>query len=250
MLMRYRIIQCAVVLSLLLNACAPKKLAVKSIATNAVVLNKNSAEDKEFVDLINPYKTQIDKEMNQVLIVSSSAAMKGQPEGDLGNLVSDIILVKANEYAKEKVDVCMLNNGGLRTSLPAGEITLGKVFELMPFENEMVVVTLDGKQVQKMFNYAAKEGGMPMSGATAEIKDTVAVNIMIGGVAFDVNKNYKVATSDYLAAGGDKMKFFKQPVAYEPMKKKIRDAIIEYMVEENKKGNKLNPHKDGRFKKQ
>ena len=248
--MRYRIIAYSAAFALVLQACAPKKLAVKSIETNAVVLNQMSAEDKEFVDLINPYKIQIDKEMNQVLIVSNAAAMKGQPEGELGNLVADIILAKANDYAKQKVDVCMLNNGGLRSALPAGEITLGKVFELMPFENEMVVVTMDGKKMQQMFNYAAKEGGMPLAGATAEIKDTAAVNIKIGGEAFDENKTYKVATSDYLAAGGDKMKFFKNPVAYEPMKKKIRDAIIEYMMDENKKGNKLNPHKDGRLKKQ
>lgn len=232
---------------MLWQACGSSKLAVKKIDTNAIALNKNSEEDKEMLDMINPYKQQIDKEMNEVLISSPKAATKGQPEGELGNLVSDIVLAKANERSKQKVDMCMLNNGGLRSALPAGDITLGKVFELMPFENEMVVVTLEGQKVQEMLNYAASNGGMPLAGLTAEIKDTTAINIKIGGEAFDISKSYRVATSDYLAGGGDKMKFFKNPISLEVTKLKIRDAIIEYMREENKKGNKLNPHKDGRF---
>lgn len=232
---------------MLWQACGSSKLAVKKIDTNAIALNKNSEEDKEMLDMINPYKQQIDKEMNEVLISSPKAATKGQPEGELGNLVSDIVLAKANERSKQKVDMCMLNNGGLRSSLPAGDITLGKVFELMPFENELVVVTLEGKKVQEMLNYAASNGGMPLAGLTAEIKDTTAINIKIGGENFDSSKIYRVATSDYLAGGGDKMKFFKNPISLEVTKLKIRDAIIEYMREENKKGNKLNPHKDGRF---
>ena len=232
---------------MLWQACGSSKLAVKKIDTNAIALNKNSEEDKEMLDMINPYKQQIDKEMNEVLISSPKAATKGQPEGELGNLVSDIVLAKANERSKQKVDMCMLNNGGLRSALPAGDITLGKVFELMPFENELVVVTLEGKKVQEMLNYAASNGGMPLAGLTAEIKDTTAINIKIGGENFDSSKIYRVATSDYLAGGGDKMKFFKNPISLEVTKLKIRDAIIEYMREENKKGNKLNPHKDGRF---
>ncbi len=231
----------------IVNSCSPK-LKVDKIETSSTQLNKSSAEDPEFVDIIKPYKTKIDGEMNSVLIVSTNSATKGQPEGELGNLVADIVLNKASEYLKEKVDICMLNNGGLRTSLPEGEIILGKVFELMPFENEIVVVKLSGKKTKDMFNYIARSGGVPISGATAILGDSSITNIMIGGVAFDETKTYTIATSDYLAGGGDKMRFFNNPISIMPTKHKMRDALIDYMVDENKKGNKLNPKKDGRLK--
>jgi len=229
-------------------SCKSTKLAVEKIETSSTQLNKNSEEDKAFLDEILPYKLKIDKEMNGVLIVSNADATKGQPESALGNLVSDIVLAKANQYCKEKVDMCMLNNGGLRTSLPAGEILLGKVYELMPFENEIVVVTMSGKQTRKMLDYIARSGGVPLAGATAIINDSNLTSIKIAGLDFNEEKNYRVATSDYLAGGGDKMRFFKDPISIEITKHKMRDALIEYMVDENTKGNKLNPKKDGRLR--
>jgi 2',3'-cyclic-nucleotide 2'-phosphodiesterase (5'-nucleotidase family) len=230
-------------------SCKSPQLIVANIETSNTQLNKNSEEDKAFLDEITPYRLRIEKEMNTVLITSTAAAVKGQPESELGNLVSDIVLAKANQYTKEKVDLCMLNNGGLRTSLPEGEITLGKIFELMPFENEIVVITLSGKQIKQMFNYIAKSGGVPLAGAAATLTDSSATNIKIGGLDFDENKNYRLTTSDYLAGGGDKMFFFNNPIALEPTKHKLRDALVEYMIDENAKGNKLNPKKDGRLKK-
>jgi 2',3'-cyclic-nucleotide 2'-phosphodiesterase (5'-nucleotidase family) len=237
-----------VALFIIIISCKSPKLVVEKIETTSTQLNKNSEEDKAFLDEINPYKQKIDKEMNNVLIISTADATKGQPESTLGNLVSDIVLVKANQYSKEKVDMCMLNNGGLRTSLPTGEILLGKVFELMPFENEIVIVTLSGKQTRKMLDYVARSGGVPLAGATAIISDSTASNIKVAGADFNEEKNYRIATSDYLAGGGDKMQFFKNPISIEPTKHKLRDALIEYMVDENTKGNKLNPQKDGRLK--
>jgi len=225
------------------------KLKVSKIETSNTQLNKNSEEDKEFLDVINPFKIQIDAEMNAILIVSEAEATKGQPEGELGNLVADIVLKKTRDYTTDAVDICMLNNGGLRTSLPKGDIILGKVFELMPFENEMVLLTLSGKQTRQLFNYIGRSGGVPLAGATATITDTNIVDIKINNKPFDEGITYNIVTSDYLAGGGDKMRFFNNPVNYKPIKHKLRDALVEYMIEENKKGNTLKPKKDGRLTK-
>ena len=102
--------------------------------------------DSVLIAEIAPYKSGMDKTMNEVLNTSDVAMTKDVPEGLLGNFVADLILKKANDYYAPddgaKVSICILNNGGLRTPLPKGDITRGKVFELMPFENEMVFIQL------------------------------------------------------------------------------------------------------------
>lgn len=236
----------------LIAGCSTKT-KLKKVETSSISFKstENGAEDKAIAAYIEPYKKKMDAEMNAVLIISENAMVKDLPESSLGNMVSDIVLKKASEKynAKfgKKVDMVLLNNGGLRTSFPKGEITKGKVFELMPFENEIVVLTLSGEKTQQLFDYIAHAKGMPVAGIKMGIKDTIPTNVLIGGIPFDNTKTYTVATSDYLSAGGDKMRFFNNPIKIDNVGYKLRDALIDYMVEENAKGNKLNSKKDGRI---
>jgi 2',3'-cyclic-nucleotide 2'-phosphodiesterase (5'-nucleotidase family) len=117
----------------------------------------------------------------------------------------------------------------------------------MPFENTMVIITLSGEKTLQLFNYIAKAGGETVSGFTMGIKDTSAVNILVNGKPFDISKNYKVVTSDYSANGGDKMVFFNNPVKREDLQNKLRDAIIEYVKDQNSKGNTLRAKLDKRI---
>lgn len=235
---------------LLFVSCSQQAKLVKTEKGN-VQLNKDQKPDSSIQAIINPYKAPLDAEMNDVLIISDAIAIKGDPESTLGNLVADIVLIKTNEKYKakfnESVDFCLLNKGGLRTSLPKGDITVGKVFELMPFENEIVVLTLSGKKTQEMFDYIAYNKGMPFAGIKMGIRDTGAVNMLVNGKPFDINKNYKIVTSDYLSAGGDKMRFFNKPIAIDTIKYLMRNALIDYMREEGKKGKTLQPKLDGRI---
>ncbi len=224
---------------------------VSKIEPSAVQLNAEKEEDKAILAMIEPYKSTLEKEMTEVLIVSEDEAVKGQPEGKLGNLIADITLARTNEYLKElglpPADICMLNNGGLRTSLPKGEISMGKIFELMPFENMIVVLTMNGAQTQEMFNYIGRANGVPLAGARLKIVNEQPKEITINGVPFDANKTYRVVTSDYLAGGGDKMRFFNEPLEKKFLNRKLREAIAEYMLMEGKKGNKLQPKLDQRI---
>jgi len=220
--------------------------AVISIDTNYRV-----KEDTAALRIIKPFKEQMDSKMNEALAYSSVAMNRNQPEGLLNDFVADLILKKSNELYKpsdnKKIDFCILNYGGLRSSLSKGKITLKKVYELMPFENALVVITLSGEKTKQMFNYIAKAGGEPISGFSMGIKDTIADNILVNGKSFDVTRNYKIVTSDYLANGGDKMNFFKKPIGREDIGIKIRDAIIIYLKEETSKGDTLKEVLDNRI---
>lgn len=235
----------------ILFSCQPKySKLVKAERAYVIINDSTTTSDARFDSLIAPYKRIIDAEMNEVLIISETPIVKEQPEGALGNMVADIVLKKTMDKLpiniQEEPIFCILNNGGLRTSLPQGEITRKKIYELMPFENEIVVLTLTYENTQELMNYIARSGGVPVAGIKMGIQKNEAVNIFVNGNPFDKNKNYKIVTSDYLAEGGDKMFFFKNPVNKEIMSLKIRDVLIEHMKEEHKKGNTLNPKKDGR----
>ena len=204
--------------------------------------------------LIKPYQENLAKEMKEVLVISSEEFPKEKEKAEtkLGNFIADLSLQMANllYYPSDyhTIDFCFLNNGGLRTSLPKGEITRGQLFELMPFENELVVVTISQTNFDSLVNYTKKVGGQPISGVKFNFSTATPV------IKFKYRKNdkllngtYKVLTSDYLANGGDNMSFFLNPIAYEPVGIKLRDAIIQYCIQENTNGKQLVGKLDGRI---
>jgi len=226
---------------------------IKSISSSYIEFSTETTpnDDESAAKLIKPYKLKLESEMNAVLAICELNMFKANPEGVLGNFVSDLTLEKGNEYCLKnnisKADICLLNNGGLRTTLPKGNITRGRIFELMPFENELVVLTLSGEKTQGLFDFLARVNGMPLAGAKLGIENKKPVNILVGGKAFDLNKTYRVLTSDYLADGGDKMRFFKDPLKRENVGNKLRDAIIEFIKEQGDKGLTITAKLDGRI---
>lgn len=208
--------------------------------------------DKEQEEIILAYRESLEADMSRVLVYSEHVMERGSPEGKLNNFVADLVFGIGKEiYLPDDgkaIDFCLLNYGGLRVPLPEGEITYERVFELLPFENEMVVITLTGEKTRELFQYlAASERGMPVSGISLTIKDNEPHEVLIDGNEFDINKSYKVLTSDYLAGGGDNMNFFLQPVNYELLAKRVRDAIILHMQRVDEEGNKIKSELDGRI---
>jgi len=245
---------------ILLSACTlQNNIASKENKVIAV-----SAEaDSLITSIIYPYKIGIDSVMNEVLCVSEMEMTKGKPESLLGNFVTDLCLEMYDSIA----DICVMNNGGLRSSLPSGEITRGDIYKLMPFENELVVLELNAEEVYELAEYITKRGGEPFSGLNIYSLDSIEIidskdilhrnnnNITVWMYTSDCRGNYiplgkddinsytlKVLTSDYLANGGDKMSFFNNKNQLK-VGLKIRDAIINYCKLEQTISSKL----DGRI---
>jgi 2',3'-cyclic-nucleotide 2'-phosphodiesterase (5'-nucleotidase family) len=137
--------------------------------------------------------------------------------------------------------------GSLRKSLPKGKITEADIYELMPFNNKLVVITLSGEKTNKLLEYIASQGGEVVANLKMKIKNKKPQDVFIDGKAFDINKKYRILTYDYLASGGDNMKFFLEPIKMELIDIVGRDAILEFIFEETEKGNKLNAQLDGRI---
>lgn len=199
-----------------------------------------------------PYRDSVTAVMNGILAHSSQPMSKGTPESLLGNFVSDLVFVRGtadcDRTRKRPPDLCLLNIGGLRSSLPAGDILLRHVYELMPFDNEIVIVELAGADMEQLFHYIWERKGCPVSNLKLVLEDSTWKEVTIGGLPFDPQRTYRVLTSDYLARGGDNMSFFEHPVSYETTGLRIRDAIIDHVRKAGLSGQPIHAELDGRIR--
>jgi 2',3'-cyclic-nucleotide 2'-phosphodiesterase (5'-nucleotidase family) len=120
-----------------------------------------------------------------------------------GNWFTDLMLA-----ARPDAQVALTNGGGLRADIPAGELTYGRLYEAMPFDNRFAIVDLKGKHIRRLVasNLQRGSGINAWGGLTAKARcknNKLAVEIMIGGKPLSDEANYKVVTSDFLASGGD-----------------------------------------------
>jgi 2',3'-cyclic-nucleotide 2'-phosphodiesterase (5'-nucleotidase family) len=219
--------------------------------TQQYALGKTSAIDSSVYQTILPYSQKVNSIMDSVIGQSETAMEKRQPESKLGDFVTDAILYEANKICntnnQPKVDFAFVNNGGLRSALPFGDITVGNIFSLMPFENEMTVLTLNGITTKQLVEFIIDKGGIPVSNIKIVIQNKKAIEVKINGADFDSTKTYRVVTSDYLANGGDKLTFLSQALNKENLNMKLRDALLIRIKEITASGKKINPKIEGRI---
>ncbi len=234
----------------LLTACK-QNVDVKNISGRLVTIDSTMVDDTIIAGIVSPYREEIDKQMNRIIGISEKVLSPYYPESPLSNLVSDIIRKRALSYLKSNnADslslISLMNIKGLRATLPKGNITVRNIFEIMPFENQIVVLKLSGESVKSFFHYISTTNGEGISGARLVIKDKKAESIAIDGQAIDLNQNYYLATSDYLANGGDYFSMITNPIHSELIGCKIREAIIEYIEELNQNNINIVCNIDGR----
>ena len=193
---------------LLLLGCKTFSL---SLEQDGLINIKNATADSTILELYEPYKLQIDKQMNVQIGVLENDLLKEKPESNLGNLCAHIALVQTQLYLNSKIDFAILNYGGLRVpSIAKGNL----------------LTAVDGIRF-KISNGLPKE-------------------ILINGEPFDLSKNYTIATIDYLANGGDKMDFLREK-KQNMTGVFFRDAIIEYIKKQTLNGQTIKAEKDGRL---
>lgn len=198
-----------------------------------MAMDTTVAEDEAINAIIAPYKEELDAKMDRVIGVAADEFNNNAgPTGEstLGDFVSDLLLIQSKKEYGE-VDLAVINHrGGLRTSIRKGDITVRNIFELMPFENEIWIMELNGEEVQQLFDNAARRKSNAIAGATYTIvNDSRAENILIDGEPFDPSRTYKLSISDYLAGGGGGHGFLAEKEALADNDYLCRDMIIEYI---------------------
>ncbi len=230
-----------IILTVTLLSCKGSEhehLGITEINSSRIEVNDDIKENEEISGFIAPYKEHLNKTLDSVL--AHNPRLLSKNDGDmntaLGNLMADAVMIQANpviqKSAGRDIDLVLLNHGGIRAELPAGGITTRSAYNLMPFENEIVVAELTGKQIRKMLKYLEKaKKAHPVSGIQIRAtKNFKIIDASINGKQIEEDETYLVATSDYLSNGGDNMQFFKEAVNMYKTGYKVRNSLIDYFT--------------------
>jgi 2',3'-cyclic-nucleotide 2'-phosphodiesterase (5'-nucleotidase family) len=212
----------------LLPACN-KQVKVVSVSTEALPVDASSdaIQDTVYLKQLAPIKADLEQQLNVQIGYAPERLWVGDPECPMLNWATDALWEAAKKVYPEKVDIAIVNMGGMRCEWPAGPITKEKVFELMPFDNELVVLTLKGEDIISLCESFAKYGGQGVAGMRVTVIDGNLADVQVGGKAVDPKALYTVATSDYLSGGTDHMEALTRYVEYWKSDLKIRDLYME-----------------------
>ena len=224
-------------------------VTVRGIAGTRIPVDStyNQSTDLTVMSIIQSYKSQLDEQMNVVIGEAAARMWAAIPESPLTNLTADVILAEANKQAQ--TDFSIMNHQGIRATVNQGAITLGNMYELFPFENQLVMLDLKGQYVEDLFKFYARKGGEGVSSSVQlVIKDKTIHSLLINGKPLDKDKTYRIATIDYLAQGNDGMKALSYAENITTNNKLLRTLLVEYVKEQTAQGKSIHAVNDGRIK--
>jgi len=217
-----------------------------------IEINQQVLSDSSIVKYYQPFKKNLEESLMNTPISYSPETYKkndGELNSTLSNMFADATYEMSNpvfnKMSGENIDIVLLNNGGIRSIISKGNISEKTAFELMPFENSIVVLELNGLSIIKMIDYLRKvKLQHPINGLQITLNNDYSVNeVKINGVSIENEKKYYVATTDYLLEGGDKMYFLAETTKTTDINYKMRDILIDYF----KKYDTLKLKSDNRF---
>jgi 2',3'-cyclic-nucleotide 2'-phosphodiesterase (5'-nucleotidase family) len=201
-------------------------------------------KDSSIIVLTQPYRDSVTKTMNEIIGYAENDMQLKQPNSSIGNYFADAILHSAQKKFNKKVDAAIVNIGGIRlTQLKKGQVTKSHIYELMPFENMVVLLSIKGDVLQQFLNHIASTGGWPIAGIKMQIKNKQAINVFINDQPISKDKFYTLATSDYVANGGENAIMLKT-IPKDDKGYLIRDAVFDYI---KNSGNKIQASEEKRI---
>jgi len=213
-----------------------EQVQLQKISGQNIKVDANLPGVDSIDEYIKPYKSSIEDEMNTPLSYSSKAMYKNDTPYNtaIGNMMADAVFEIANpvfyQRFNDSIDAVLLNHGGIRAGINKGKITTRTAYNIMPFENMVVVAKLDHKGVERMVEYLSKaKKAHPISNMSIKLNENWKVlDFRIAENAIEKGQFYYIATSDYLVNGGDNMTFFQEAEAIYPTDYKLRSLLIDY----------------------
>lgn len=237
--------------AIVLFSCKKEPQRIIKIKGKQLFVNKDFNPTAAIDSLVKPYRIKVEKEMNTALSYTPIEINRydGKLESSLGNLMADMCYEIANPIFNSRtgknIDFAMFNFGGIRASISKGEITNRNAFQLMPFENSLVVVELTTEKINELVLYLIQQKkAHPLSKQINLSIDENSYELKINNKPIDKSRTYFVLTSDYLQNGGDNMIFFSNPLNLFKTDYKVRNAIIDYFTANDT----IKVKKNGRFR--
>ena len=229
-----RFLQLLSILIILSSSACQNKVSGRLANHELLTIDEATAADSSMLAFIKPYRDTLNLLMDEVIGCNEAYMRSEKPESPLSNFVADLVFQAGVSFLAESgihdIDIIsIINVRGLRAPLQQGKVTMRNAFEIMPFENQMTLVRLNGMQMKRLFNHIAKSKGDGISGAAFIMNGENAEDITVGGKPLEDNAEYWVVTSDYLANGGDGYDVFQESEHILTADAKIRDLIIAHI---------------------
>lgn len=183
--------------------------------------------------------------------IGHSAAMyenlRTQPDLPLANLVADALRERGTKEFGVKMDVAVINYGGIRVPLPEGEITYGDIVSMFPFGNKIVYVKIKGDELTRLMEQLAKTVAFQaVSGVKVKVKDHKIKELTVGGKAVNPNKTYNLMTMDFLLQGGDGLYIGAMASDVQVSDVLIQDVMMDFIRSREASHRKITAYSDGR----
>lgn len=218
--------------------CAGCHRANPKIVSCELVPIEAQTGDTAMLRLIEPYKQAQELEMSVVIGESDRLMHASLPEDLLNAFVSDAMFEYANSL--KPTDLAITNFGGLRNDLPQGAVTVGHVLQVMPFDNAVVFLELQGGEMLKLADAIAAKGGEVETGMSLTIgKDGKSKNVLLGGKPIDPQRTYRVITTDYLSYGNDHLEPLANYSKMELLQTMLRDVLTDHIRRQTAAGKTL-----------
>lgn len=230
------------------NVSAPKyKYQYKMVRIDSTYDAKVDAKLAKYVD---KKRRQMEKQMQVVVAHTDQELESYAPESPLSNFLTDILLNESSKYIKDtafsNVDVSMLNFGGIRTSMPKGNVTVGDLYRISPFDNYLTFIALKGSELKKALSRFTDQFNAPYSGVTMVYTNNKPSQILVQGKPIDNSRMYKLVTLNFISDGGDHLL---EDIQYEKIEYTtvtFRDFLIAELKAMTARGETVTGQKDGR----
>lgn len=214
--------------------------------------------DPKLQAFIAPYKHIVDSVNNNVIGYSQTEVPNARRTGAYPNWASDMALDIAIDVVKQsedsdnplpEIDFAMMNVGGIRQPMPAGDITEGLILSTFPFSNKLNIVSIKGKDIIDALRIAAAKGGEGVSRNVLVVTDAdkKLETVLINSKPVDPEKTYTLATIDYLAQGNDGLRSLGNNKLLWESKEILSEAVLDYIKNLTANGVAINPDTRSRF---
>jgi 2',3'-cyclic-nucleotide 2'-phosphodiesterase (5'-nucleotidase family) len=221
-----------------------------------ILVDASIPDDAAVEKMLETYAPRV-RALNEVIgKLSGDLKKSGIGAGTMGNFVVDALRNRAEAKTGKPVLLAITNSGGMRkNAIAEGDLTVGDIFELLPFENALVTVDLTGEQLRQFLDVVVKERDA-QSGARITFRTTDAGNEIVSvkldnaGQETDIDPSatYTIATIDYLVKRGGDYKILQAGKNLQPLNLTMRDAVLDYVRSETAAGRPIKAMLDGRFR--
>jgi 2',3'-cyclic-nucleotide 2'-phosphodiesterase (5'-nucleotidase family) len=219
-------------------------------------IDSSIASDPDVEKVIGPYREKVTA-LSVVIGTLQGQLTKGSiGAGSLGNFVTDAILSEARRITGKPVTFAILNAGGLRkNSIAPGQLRASDIFELLPFENQLLTVDLTGAQLLKLSQFGTRDA---QAGARVQFKwneqnrtqiiSTKLIDINGREQKINPEQTYTIVTTDYLyKLQSGNYALLREGENVNSLKVSIREAVMAYVKSETAAGRPIRARLDDRF---